>query len=47
MPKPYAAADMVLAVAYLLARLHGKASLEKPRGLEVFDESGFGLQPAG
>lgn len=37
LPKPYDAADMVLAVAYLLARLEGDASLPKPCGLEVFD----------
>jgi CheY-like chemotaxis protein len=44
LPKPYAAADMVLAVAYLLALLEGDASLPKPNGLEVFDEAG--LAPA-
>lgn len=38
LPKPYAAADMVLAVTYLLARLQGDASLPRPEGLEVFDE---------
>jgi len=38
LPKPYAAADMVLAVAYLLARLEGDSSLPRPEGLEVFDE---------
>ena len=31
LPKPYDAADMVLAVAYLLARLQGDASLPRPR----------------
>jgi two-component system, response regulator PdtaR len=36
LPKPYDAADMVLAVAYLLARMQGDASLPKPPGLEVF-----------
>ena len=46
LPKPYNAADMVLAVAYLLARLHGDASLPRPAGLEVFDGSGFDLAPA-
>ncbi len=45
MPKPYAAADMVLAVSYLLARLRGDASLPKPYRLEVFDEKGFDLAP--
>jgi DNA-binding response OmpR family regulator len=47
LPKPYAAADMVLAVAYLLARLQGDSSPPKPAQLEVFDEQGFGLAPAG
>ena len=47
MPKPYDAADMVLAVAYLLGRLQGDASLAKPDHLEVLDEEGFGLAPAG
>lgn len=46
LPKPYDAADMVLAVAYLLARLAGDASLPKPCALEVFDEDGFNLAPA-
>jgi len=46
LPKPYDAADMVIAVAYLLARLQGDASLPRPAGLEVFDEQGFGLAPA-
>ena len=46
MPKPYGAADMVLAVAYLVARLRGDASLPKPERLEVFDEDGFDLAPA-
>lgn len=46
LPKPYDAADMVLAVAYLLARLQGDASLPKPKGLEVFDQDGFDLAPA-
>jgi two-component system, response regulator PdtaR len=44
LPKPYDAADMVLAVAYLLARLQGDASLVKPRALELFD--GLDLAPA-
>jgi DNA-binding response OmpR family regulator len=38
LPKPYDAADMVLAVAYLLARLRGEAALPKPHALEVFDD---------
>ena len=46
LPKPYDAADMVLAVTYLLDLLQGRASLAKPRGLEVFDEDNFGLAPA-
>jgi len=46
LPKPYDAADMVRAVAYLLARLQGDASLPRPDRLEVFDEDGFGLAPA-
>ena len=37
-PKPYDAAEMVLAVAYLLRHLHGDESLFRPVGLEVFDE---------
>jgi len=46
MPKPYDAAEMVLAVAYLLARLNGDGSLPRPAQLEVFDEGGFDLAPA-
>jgi CheY-like chemotaxis protein len=46
LPKPYDANDMVLAVAYLLARLQGDASLARPPGLEVFDGEGFNLAPA-
>jgi len=46
LPKPYDAADMVLAVAYLLARLEGDVSLTRPAALEVFDDSGFDLAPA-
>ena len=46
LPKPYDAADMVLAGAYLLARLGGDAPPPKPPALEVFDEDGFGLAPA-
>lgn len=45
MPKPYDAAEMVLAVAYLLARLNGDASLPRPSQLEVFDDSDFDLVP--
>ena len=36
-PKPYDAAEMVLAVAYLLRHLQGDDSLPRPSGLEVFD----------
>jgi two-component system, response regulator PdtaR len=46
MPKPYDAAEMVTAVAYLLARLEGDASLPRPDQLEVFDEDSFDLAPA-
>ena len=46
MPKPYDAAEMVLAVAYLLARLNGDGSLPRPDQLEVFDDEGFDLAPA-
>lgn len=45
LPKPYDAADMVLSVAYLLARLQGDYSQPLPPGLEVFD-NGFDLAPA-
>jgi DNA-binding response OmpR family regulator len=46
LPKPYDAADMVLAVTYLLARLEGVATTPKPSALEVFDQDGFGLAQA-
>jgi len=46
LPKPYDAADMVLAVAYLLARLEGAEPPPKPDRLEVFDNDGFDLAPA-
>ncbi len=46
LPKPYDAADMVLAVTYLLARLQGDASLTAPPGLEVFGGDGRDLAPA-
>lgn len=45
MPKPYSAAEMVVAVAYLLARLSGDQSLECPGGLEVFPALDEGLAP--
>lgn len=43
LPKPYDAADMVLAVTYLLARLQGVATTPRPKALEVFDEDGSAL----
>jgi 1,2-diacylglycerol 3-beta-glucosyltransferase len=46
LPKPYDAADMVIAVAYLLARIDGDHSRPRPPGLEVFDDSGIDLEPA-
>lgn len=46
LPKPYDAADMVMAVAHLLARMEGDSSLPRPHGLEVFDDSGFDFAPA-
>jgi two-component SAPR family response regulator len=46
LPKPYDAADMALAVTYLLARLQGDSSLARPDSLEVFDDAGFDLTPA-
>lgn len=46
MPKPYDAAEMVLAVDYLLARLKGNNTLPRPDQLEVFDDASFELDPA-
>lgn len=46
MPKPYNAAEMVVAVAYLLARLNGDSSLPRPAQLEVFDDASFDVVPA-
>ena len=46
MPKPFSAAAMVAAVAYLLARLNGDGSLPCPAQLEVFDDSSFDVAPA-
>ena len=37
LPKPYSCADMVLAVAYLLAHLNGDETHPRPPSLEVFD----------
>ena len=45
MPKPYSAPDMVMAVAYLLARIRGDETQPRPGGLEVFDP-GADLAPA-
>ena len=46
MPKPYDPEEMVLAVAYLLARLNGDDTLPKPHQLEVFDDVSFERDPA-
>ena len=46
MPKPYDPDEMVLAVAYLLARLNGDNTLPKPHQLEVFDDESFERDPA-
>ena len=46
MPKPYVPEEMVLAVAYLLARLNGDNTLPKPHQLEVFDDESFERDPA-
>ena len=46
MPKPYSAAAMVAAVAYLLARLNDDRSRSCPAQLEVFDDSSFDVAPA-
>ena len=45
MPKPYDPDEMVLAVAYLLARLNGDDTLPKPHQLEVFDDESFERDP--
>jgi DNA-binding response OmpR family regulator len=45
MPKPYEPDEMVLAVAYLLARLNGDNNLPKPHQLEVFDDESFERDP--
>ena len=45
MPKPYDPDEMVLAVAYLLARLNGDDTLPKPQQLEVFDDESFERGP--
>lgn len=46
MPKPYDPDEMVLAVAYLLARLNGDNTMPKPPQLEVFDDESFERDPA-
>ena len=46
MPKPYDPEEMLLAVAYLLARLNGDDTLQKPHQLEVFDDESFERDPA-
>ena len=46
MPKPYVPEEMLLAVAYLLARLNGDDTLPKPHQLEVFDDKCFDGKPA-
>jgi len=45
LPKPYNAADMVLAVDYLLACQAGDGSLPRPADLEVFESAPTGLLP--
>ncbi|MEY3624360.1 MAG: hypothetical protein RLZZ407_1919 [Pseudomonadota bacterium] len=45
MPKPYDPEEMLLAVAYLLARLNGDDTLPKPHQLEVFDDESFDREP--
>jgi DNA-binding response OmpR family regulator len=45
MPKPYDPEEMLLAVAYLLARLNGDDTLPKPHQLEVFDDESFERDP--
>jgi two-component system, response regulator PdtaR len=39
LPKPYRVSDVVLAVDYLLARLRGDTSRQRPEALEVFDRA--------
>ncbi len=46
MPKPYRSTQMVVAVAYLLARLNGDRSLQRPAQLEVFDDAVSEAGPA-
>lgn len=45
LPKPYSAAEMVLAVAYLLAHLRGEATPPRPAHLEVFDHASGSARP--
>lgn len=46
LPKPYSVADMVVAVAYLLAHLKGDDNLPRPATLEVFDHEANGTPRA-
>ncbi len=43
LPKPYRAADMVLAVDYLFGCMNGNGMLPRPTGLEVFANAPTGL----
>jgi DNA-binding response OmpR family regulator len=45
MPKPYHPAQMVVAVTYLLGRLNGDGSRQRPARLEVFDDAIFDAVP--
>lgn len=46
MPKPYSPAEMVKAVAFLLAHLAGDGSQPCPKGLEVFSSNTDEVAPA-
>lgn len=46
LPKPYDAADMVMAVDYLMNRWEGDQTLPRPARLEIFDENEPGLPDA-
>ncbi|HLZ73946.1 response regulator [Phenylobacterium sp.] len=45
LPKPYRAADVVVAVDYLLAHLRGDETRPRPDGLEVFDRAADAAAP--
>ena len=45
LPKPYRAAEVVVAVDYLLAHLQGDKSRQRPEGLEVFDRAADAAAP--